>query len=78
MVAQFLKDEVAVGVDAEFGGDLHGLGGDLAGSEFAVAKEDPGRREGEVAAGADGYGPVGGFDDGTGARDKKGLLGVAD
>src|ERR1700691_1387888 len=60
---ELLVGDVVVGVDANAGGDLHGLFGDPAGGEFGVAEQRGGGGKRKRAAGADGRRTLVRFDD---------------
>ena len=53
VVHRLLEQDVAVGVDADVGGDLHGLARDVLGREGLAVDERAGGGEREAAAGAD-------------------------
>src|SRR5262245_52485898 len=63
LALQLFDDEVAVGIDADVGGDVQRTFDDLARAEFGVVGERARRRLRERAAGADGDEVVLGLDD---------------
>src|SRR5215469_9305045 len=77
-LSQFLKGEVVVGIDADFGGDGHGLFDNSARRELGVAEQGCRGGNRERTTGAYRGDRLVGFDDVAVAADDEDVLGVGD